>query len=201
MKIHHSLISFSLFLAATLACAGVETGAPAPDFTLVSCEGKAIRLSDYKGRIVVLEWFNLGCPFVKKHYKSGDMQALQKDYTGRGVVWLCINSTNPRHRDFLTPERTAAQCKSESIGATAMLADPDGTVGRLYGAKSTPHMFIVGADGKLVYQGAIDNAPSPLANPRQADNFVKKALNELLLGKPVSESQTKQYGCGVKYAD
>ncbi len=194
---------FSLLICLSFASPlrALDIGATAPDFSLLSCDGKTVKLSDYKGRIVVLEWFNLGCPFVVKHYKGGDMQALQKEYTQRDVIWLTINSTHPNHQNFLTPTQAAAQCREQNISSTAMLADPDGKVGKSYGAKSTPHMFIIGADGKLAYQGAIDDTAFPMGDPKKADNYVKKALNELLLGKPVSNPQTKQYGCSIKYAD
>jgi peroxiredoxin len=199
MNIKH----FAIVLLAVVSTsfAEVKNGDAAPDFSLTSVDGKKVSLSDYKGKVVVLEWFNLGCPFVQKHYNNKDMQGLQSEYTGKGVVWLSINSTNPNHKDYLTPEKAAAQVKQKGIASTAMLQDADGKVGQLYGAKSTPHMFVINAEGKLVYQGAIDDNPSPKADPKAAKNFVRSALDEVLAGKAVTQAQTKQYGCGVKYAD
>lgn len=191
---------FGLLIALQIpGFAEVKTGEEAPDFTLKSIEGKDVSLSDYKGKIVVLEWFNSECPFVKKHYKNGDMQALQSKYAAKGVVWLTINSTNPEHANFFTDEQTKDLVKKQKIRSTTMLPDPDGDVGKDYGAKSTPHMFIVDAKGNVVYQGAIDDRPAADSNPKKATNYVRKALDELLAGKPVSTAETKQYGCGVKY--
>lgn len=195
----------SLLVMAGMACvtrADVKTNDPAPDFTLTSCDGKTVKLSDYHGKIVVLEWFNYGCPFVRKHYKNGDMQALQAMYTRKGVIWLGINSTHPKHENFLTPEQVAAQRKELGIQSTAMLADPDGRVGRLYGAKTTPHFFIINTQGRVAYQGAIDNHRFPIGDPKKADvHYIHRALAELLAGKTVSLAETKPYGCSVKYAD
>jgi peroxiredoxin len=178
----------------------VEVGKPVPNFTLTSVDGKTVKLSDYKGKVIILEWFNMGCPFVKKHYKNGDMQGLQGEYAGKGVVWLSINSTNPSHQDYLSAEKAVAQVKDYSIKSTAMLQDSDGKVGKLYGAKSTPHMFIIDESGNLIYQGAIDDAPAAGADPKAAKNYVRAALDEKLAGKAVTQAETKQYGCGVKYA-
>ncbi len=187
---------------AYLAGADVKTNDPAPDFTLTSCDGKTVKLSDYRGKIVVLEWFNYGCPFVRKHYKNGDMQALQAMYTRKGIIWLGINSTHPKHENFLTPEKVAAQCKKLGIKSTAMLADPDGHVGRLYGARTTPHFFIINAQGHVAYQGAIDDQRFPMGDPKKANaNYIHRALAELLAGQTVSLAETKPYGCSVKYGD
>jgi peroxiredoxin len=190
-----------LLVIVSTSFAEVKNGDVAPDFSLTTVDGKKVSLSDYKGKVVVLEWFNLGCPFVQKHYDGNAMQGLQSESTGKGVVWLSINSTNPNHKDYLTPVKAAEQVKQKGINATAMLQDTDGKVGRLYGAKSTPHMFVINTDGKLVYQGAIDDNPSPKADPKASKNYVRAALEEILAGKAVSQAQTKQYGCGVKYAD
>ncbi len=193
---------FWIFLAlCPMGFADLKTGDQAPDFTLPSVDGKTIKLSDYQGKIVVLEWFNMGCPFVQKHYREGDMQALQKEYTDRGIIWLTVNSTNPKHQNYLTLDQAKNQVEQLNIHSTAMLQDADGKVGKRYGAKSTPHMFIVNQEGKLVYQGAIDDQPNTTVSPRKANNYVRAALADLMAGKPVTVSTTKQYGCGVKYAD
>lgn len=172
----------------------MEPGSTAPDFTLTSIEGEKVQLSDYKGKMVVLEWFDSGCPFVKKHSKGGHMQALQEKYKAKGVVWLTINSTNPDHKDFITTEQSKVLVKNQKIQCTATLQDPDGTVGKSYGAKSTPHMFIINSDGKLAYQGAIDDHPDVRSDPKDARNYVQQALDELLAGKTVTTARTKQYG-------
>ncbi len=176
-------------------------GSLAPDFALTSIEGKQVKLSDYKGKIVVLEWFNPGCPFVQKHYKNENMQSLQSEFTGKGVVWLTINSTHPKHPNFMTPKKATAMVKEKGMKCTEMLMDPDGKVGKIYGAKTTPHMFIVNQQEKLVYQGAIDDTPSPWADPKVAQNYVRMALDEILVRKPVSIHETKPYGCSIKYED
>jgi peroxiredoxin len=192
-------VLFGFFLMGTLPSQAVEVGAQAPDFTLKSVEGKDVKLSDYKGKVVVLEFYNMGCPFVKKHYKNGDMQALQTEYTGKDVVWLAINSTNPDHKDYLSPDEAKKEVAEHKIAATAMLQDLEGTVGKSYEAKTTPHMYVIDASGKVVYQGAIDDAPDAKSDPKAAKNYVRSALNEVLSGKGVTEAKTKQYGCSIKY--
>ncbi|MDX2226980.1 MAG: thioredoxin family protein [Verrucomicrobiae bacterium] len=166
-------------------------GKPAPAFSLRDTAGKTHALSDFKGKFVVLEWINHGCPFVVGQYESGKMQKLQKDMADKGVVWLSINSTNPEHRDYHTPEAEGALMKKVGSNAAAVLMDSDGTTGKAYGAKTTPHMFIISPEGVLIYAGAIDN--------RREKNYVEKALTEAMAGKKVSEAQTQAYGCGVKY--
>ena len=182
--------------------AAPQTGQPAPDFTLTDSNGKSHKLSDFKGKFVVLEWLNHGCPFVKKHYGSGNMQKLQKEFTGKDVVWLSIVSSAPGKQGHMSPEETnKAKTESESA-ATAVLLDEEGTVGRLYEAKTTPHMFVVNPDGVLIYMGAIDSVKSPdPADIAGAKNYVKQALDEAMAGKAVSEPVTTAYGCGVKYAN
>lgn len=180
------------------AYAAPEIGQPAPDFTLKDSAGRERSLSEFKGRTVVLEWFNEGCPFTRKHYGSGSMPALQKAATGDGVVWLTIVSSAPGKQGYLDP--AAAAAKKKELSSTALLLDPDGAVGHLYGARTTPDMFIVGADGKLVYAGAIDDRPTPdptsLAGAR---NYVRDALAALKAGRPVAPARTKSYGCAIKY--
>lgn len=198
-------IATTALLIATLigaAFAAPQTGQPAPDFTLTDSNGQSHKLSDSKGKLVVLEWLNHGCPFVKKHYGSGNMQQLQKEFTGKGVVWLSIVSSAPGKQGHMSPEETNKAKEESGSAATAVLIDEDGTVGRLYEAKTTPHMFIVGPEGTLIYSGAIDSVSSPdPADVVGAKNYVKQALEEALAGKPVSEPSTKAYGCGVKYAN
>jgi peroxiredoxin len=180
--------------------ASVETGKPAPDFTVKDCCGTEVALTKYKGKIVVLEWNNLGCPFVKKHYESKNMQALQEKYTGKGVVWLTINSGAPGKQGSIADSHEAAMKARSSSGMknTALLVDADGRVGKAYGAKVTPHMFVIDAAGNIAYQGAIDDNPSP-EHKADAKNHVAETVDALLAGKPVPVAETKPYGCGVKY--
>ena len=188
-----------LLLAPALASA-VTVGQPAPDFTLTRVDGKPAKLSDYKGKHVVLEWVNPGCPYVRKHYDSKNMQGLQKDAAGKEVVWLAVNSTNPTHSDYLKPADMGAWMSKSGGAPKATLMDPDGKVGKLYSAKTTPQMYIVDPKGQLVYNGAIDDKRS--ANPddvKTSKNFVKLALAETLAGKAVSTAATTPYGCSVKY--
>src|SRR6266567_7027455 len=175
-------------------------GSAAPDFSLTDPKGETHSPSQYKGKWVVLEWFNPECPFVKKHYGSGNMQKLQKEYTSKGVVWLTIDSNAPGSEGNLTPEQAQKIASSWKTQQTALLLDPDGKVGRAYGAKNTPNMVIISPDGKIVYHGAIDSKATP--NPADipsSTNYVKAALDQSLAGKSVSTPQTKPYGCSVKY--
>lgn len=173
---------------------------PAPDFACNDTNGVEHTLSSYRGKIVVLEWLNHDCPFVKKHYGSGNMQKLQKVYTGRGVIWLSIISSAPGKQGFCTPDKANDLTRTKNAHPTAVLLDPLGTVGKKYGAKTTPHMFIINKEGILVYNGGIDNIRStdPL-DIDKATNYVAKALNELLAGKEVSTKTSTPYGCSVKY--
>ena len=197
-KILTSLLSLASFIA--VAAAAPQVGKPAPEFTLTDSDGKTHNLADFKGRIVVLEWLNHGCPFVKKHYDSGNMQKLQKEYTGKDVVWLSIVSSAPGKQGHMSADETNKTKTEKGSAATAVLIDEDGKVGRLYDAKRTPEMFIVGKDGTLVYAGAIDDKPSPdPADVEGAKNYITQALDEILAGKPVSEPTTTAYGCSVKY--
>lgn len=192
------LLSIAALAATCLAAP--QTGQPAPDFTLTDSNGKQHKLSDFKGKVVVLEWLNHGCPFVKKHYDSGNMQKLQADYTGKGVVWLSIVSSAPGKQGHMSPADTNKTKDEKKSAATAILIDEDGKVGKLYGAKVTPELFVVGKDGALVYAGAIDDRKSTEpADVAGAKNFVKQALDEVLAGKNVSQPTTAAYGCSVKY--
>ena len=178
-----------------------KVGSQAPGFTLKDSTGKEHSLSDYKGKFVVLEWFNEGCPFVKKHYTSGSMQKLQQEYTGKDVVWLSINSSAPGEQGHMTADSAPKTIDDWKIKATKILFDHDGKVGKMYGAKTTPHMFVIDKEGKLVYQGAIDSKPTAnAADLAGAENYVKVALDSTMAGKPVENASTKPYGCSVKYA-
>ncbi len=175
-------------------------GAKAPDFTATDSNGKTQSLASYKGKIVVLEWLNRQCPFVRKHYSSGNMQTLQKTYTGKGVIWFSVISSAPGKQGYCTPEEANAFVRENGAAPSAVLLDPQGTVGRLYGAKTTPHMFIINADGILVYDGAIDDKPSTdTADVTGAKNYVRSALDEILAGRPVTVATSQPYGCSVKY--
>jgi peroxiredoxin len=190
----------SLIAAAAFALEPPPVGSAAPDFSLPDANGKTHSLSQYKGKYVVLEWFNPECPFVKKHYGSDNMQKLQTEYTGRGVVWFTIDSNAPGTEGNITPEQAQKITSSWKTHQTALLLDPDGKAGRAYGAKNTPHMVLINPDGKIAYEGAIDSKASP--NPADipsSTNYVKAALDESLAGKTVSTPQTKPYGCSVKY--
>jgi peroxiredoxin len=194
-----------LVLFATLALAAssfaVEIGQPAPDFTGTDINGKTVKLSDYKGKIVVIESDNPDCPFCKNQYRTGAMQELQKDMAAKGVVWLLVNSVNKNNFSYRTPEQAKKEMAAEKMDVTAWIDDSSGAIGHLYDMKTTPHMFVIAADGTLVYDGAIDDRPSPNGDPRTAKNYVRAAVDELLAGKPVTVSQTKPYGCGVHYAN
>lgn len=180
--------------------ASVDTGAAAPNFTLPDVDGQEHSLADYQGKYVVLEWVNHDCPFVKKHYGSGNMQQLQSKYTEQGVVWLSINSSAPGQQGYCDGAKAKELTQAKEASPSAVLLDPDGEVGKLYGAKTTPHMYIISPEGNLIYQGAIDDTPSfdPDDIPK-SKNYVELALSEAMAGKPVSIPSTKSYGCSVKY--
>jgi peroxiredoxin len=195
-----TLTLLSLATSALYASASPAVGSAAPDFTLSDANGKTHSLSDEKGKYVVLEWFNPECPFVKKHYGSGNMQKLQVEYTGKGVVWFSIDSSAPGYEGNLTPEQAQNVMKKWNTKQTALLLDPEGKAGRSYGARNTPHMFVINPEGKIIYEGAIDSKATP--NPddiASSTNYVKVALDESMSGKPVSNSNTRPYGCSVKY--
>ena len=188
------------FFIATHAHSAAAVGQKAPDFTLTDTSGKTVRLSDYKGKHVVLEWNNPGCPFVRKHYDSANMQALQKEAGGKGVVWLAINSTEAGHPDYLAPPKLGQWMVQQKAAPTATLMDESGAAGKAYGARTTPHMYMVAPDGTLIYAGGIDSVPSARAEDiKTATNYVRVGLNEALAGKPLSQATTRPYGCSVKY--
>jgi peroxiredoxin len=197
------LLTAFLTLAASTALFAADSpavGSNAPDFSLPDSKGNTQSVSQYKGKFVVLEWFNPGCPFVQKHYGSGNMQKLQQEFTAKGVVWLTIDSSAPGLEGYLTAEQANAKMAEWKTKQTALVLDPDGKAGRAYGAKNTPHMFVINPEGKIVYEGAIDSKatpnPSDIAN---STNYVKVALDESLSGKTVTNANTKPYGCSVKY--
>lgn len=188
----------ALPLAASAQAATV--GQPAPAFEVKDASGKTVKLADFKGKHVVLEWTNPGCPFVVKHYGAQNMQALQKDAAAKNVVWLAVSSTAPGQTDYLAPGALAAKYQAWGAAPAAMLMDDNGAVGKAYGAKTTPHMYVIDPKGTLVFAGGIDDKRS--ANPADipgAKNFVKAALAESLAGKPVSTPTATPYGCSVKY--
>ncbi|WP_300650512.1 redoxin domain-containing protein [Hydrogenophaga sp.] len=187
----------SLLLPATAQAAAV--GQTAPDFTLMDTAGQPVKLSQFKGKPVVLEWNNPGCPFVKKHYQ-GNMQTLQKEVVAQGGVWLAINSTRDDSGDYMAPAQLGRWMTEQKASPTATLMDEDGKVGQAYAARVTPHMYIVNAQGMLVYAGGIDSiASARVEDIPKATNYVRQAMAEIQAGKPVSVANSRAYGCSVKY--
>ena len=184
----------------TVEAQGATVGEPAPAFELTDANGQRRSLAEFRGAFVVLEWVNPECPFVRKHYGSGNMQRLQRTYTNRQVAWLSINSSAPGKQGHLTPETAQVFLEEQGASPSALLLDPDGTVGKQYGAKTTPHLFVLNPDGVLIYHGAMDDRPStdPQDVP-EAHNYVEAAVDEALAGQPVSTPTTQPYGCSVKY--
>jgi peroxiredoxin len=175
-------------------------GSPAPALTLTDTKGKQHNLADFKGKHVVLEWVNFGCPFVKKHYESGNMQATQKKAVDQGVVWLSVNSSAKWKQGHMSPADWNEEIVDRKMSSTAVLLDESGEAGRAYGAKTTPHMYIINPDGVLIYKGAIDDKPTTNQDDVPgARNHVLAALDEAMAGKPVSMASTTPYGCSVKY--
>ena len=195
-----SLLLSSLAPGVALAQAAAATlGQNAPDFSALDTAGKPYRLADFKGKLVVLEWTNPGCPFVRKHY-SGNMQSLQKEFTAKGVVWLAINSTESQSADYLQPNKMAAWLSEKQASPSATLMDESGKIGQLYGAKTTPHMYIISPQGTLIYAGAIDSIASARTDDiKTATNYVRQGLSETLSGKAISVASSRAYGCSVKY--
>jgi peroxiredoxin len=197
-------------LAPLIVCAGVlpglaqevRIGAAAPDFKATDSNGKPESLDQFRGKYVVLEWHNQGCPYTKKHYISGNMQSLQKEWTAKGVVWLTVISSAPGEEGYVTASQENSYLSRMHAVPTAVLLDPDGKVGRLYSAKTTPQMVVISPAGKVIYDGAIDDRPTTdLEDVKGAKNYVDEALTAAMAGKPVPTPYTRPYGCSVKYAD
>lgn len=189
-------------IAADSAATKAEVGKPAPDFTLPDADGKKHSLSDYKNKLVVLEWVNFGCPFVKKHYGSKNMQKLQAEYTGKGVTWLTICSSAKGNQGYFEGDALKKQLKQEGWKGTEYLIDDSGTVGHEYGATSTPNMFVLNKEHALVYAGAIDDINSfEQSDIPKAKNYVRAALDEVMASKKIATVKTEPYGCSVKYAN
>jgi peroxiredoxin len=187
--------------AATIAYA-LPPGSQAPNFTGTDSNGQTQTLSQYRGKYVVLEWANKGCPYEQKQYNSGNMEKLQREWTAKGVVWLSVISSAPGQQGYVTPPEEQAYLTRMHAAPKAVILDPSGAIGRLYQAKTTPHMFVIDPAGKLIYQGAIDDQPTP--DPEsiaKAHNYVSEALNAAMQGKPVPTAMTHSYGCSVKYAN
>ena len=196
------LLALTLLPIESQALQSPEIGSQAPAFAARGSDGKTYELSQFKGKFVVLEWFNNECPFVEKHYGSQNMQKLQKKFTDKNVIWLTIASSAPGKQGHLTADTANTIIKERQAQATALLLDEKGDIGRLYGAKTTPHMFIINPEGKLVYQGAIDSDSSSKASAIDgAKNYVDLALTEALSNKPITQSSSKAYGCSVKYSN
>jgi len=192
----------SIALLPVAALAQARVNAPAPDFTATDSHGQSHSLDQYKGKYVVLEWHNQGCPFTRKHYESGNMQNLQREWTEKGVVWFTVISSAPGTQGYVTPTQENDYLAKMHAAPTAALLDPDGKLGRLYNARTTPDMYVIDPGGKLIYSGAIDNRPTPdEADIQGADNYVNDALSAAMSGRPVANPYTRAYGCSVKYRD
>ena len=186
--------------SAPMCWAEAVVGKRAPAFTLTDQDGQKRSLTEFQGKFIVLEWFNYDCPFTRKHYTSGNMQRLQQTYTDKGVVWLSVNSSAPGKQGNLTAQQAQTLTKEKGASPTTVFLDSHGDIGRLYGAKTTPHLFVINPEGVLIYNGAIDDKPSTdPADVAGARNYVAQALDEAMAGQPVSVPTTQPYGCSVKY--
>ncbi len=190
---------FAGIVFAGTALAAPEIGKPAPDFTATDINGKTVKLSDYKGKMVILESYNQDCPFCHNHYETGAMQELQRDMAAKGIVWLLVNSVNPKNSSHRTAEQARKEEADQKMTITAWIDDSSGAVGKMYDMRTTPHLFVIDKDGALVYDGAIDDRAESNGDPRSARNYVSEAVAKLLSGEKVVVSQTKPYGCSVKY--
>jgi peroxiredoxin len=201
-----SLFCFAGMAALAAALVPVPSGAqavvgsPAPSFTATDSHGQTHSLSEYRGKYVVLEWHNQGCPYTKKHYVSGNMQSLQKEWTTKGVVWFTVISSAPGQQGYVTDAEENAYLAEMHAAPTAVLMDSDGKLGHLFSAKTTPEMYVIDPEGKLIYEGAIDDRPTPdPSDIKGADNYLSDALMESMAGKPIAHTYTRPYGCSVKY--
>ena len=191
----------AMVLLAAAAAFAARVGQPAPDFVATDSNGQSHRLADYRGKYVVLEWHNNGCPYTQKHYQSGNMESLQREWTARGVIWFTVISSAPGAQGYVTAAQENDYMREMHAAPTAALLDPDGQLGHLYDAKTTPHMFVINPEGMLIYDGAIDDRPTPYPSDiAGATNYVSQALSEAMAGRPVSVAATRPYGCSVKYA-
>jgi peroxiredoxin len=201
----HRILSTLVLAVAIFAPAGayaVKVGDPAPGFTGTDSNGKTQTLSEYKGKYVVLEWSNRDCPYTRKHYTSGNMQSLQKEWTAKGVIWLTILSSAPGHQGYVTASEENAQLARVHAGPTAAILDPTGAIGHEYDAKTTPNMFVIDPSGKLIYAGAIDDHPSDdVGDIKISKNYVSEALTQAMAGGAVTTNYTRPYGCSVKYGE
>ncbi|MGA7341221.1 MAG: redoxin domain-containing protein [Terracidiphilus sp.] len=199
------LLTFVALAAAMVLSAAAQTarvGAPAPAFTATDSRGQTESLSQFRGKYVVLEWHNQGCPYTRKQYESGNMQSLQKQWTAKGAVWFTVISSAPGEQGYVTPAEENDYLARMHAAPTAVLMDPGGKLGRLYGARTTPEMYVIDPQGKLIYEGAIDNRPTPdVEDIKGADNYLNDALTQAMAGKPVATPYTRSYGCSVKYAE
>ncbi|HUK43180.1 MAG TPA: thioredoxin family protein [Candidatus Bathyarchaeia archaeon] len=196
----HSIVFIMAMMIALPAVWAAKVGEAAPDFTATDSNGNVHKLSEYRGKFVVLEWTNRGCPYTQKHYNSGNMQRLQKEWTAKGVIWLTVASSAPGKQGYVTAAEENAYLKQVNAAPTAVLLDPTGALGHLYDAKTTPHIFIINPQGTLIYNGAIDDRPTTdVSDINGAKNYVTAALNEATSGKPVSVATSRPYGCSVKY--
>ena len=196
-----ALAWLAFLVSATAGFGAAQVGQPAPDFTATDINGKTYHLSDFKGKIVILESYNQDCPFCHNHYRSGAMQELQKDMTAKGVIFFVVNSVGPHYSSHRSPEAARKEWAEQKMQATAWLDDSAGEIGKEYGMRTTPHMFVIDKNGILAYQGAIDDRAEPEGDPRTARNYVREAVRELEAGEKVAVSQTRPYGCGVKYGN
>src|ERR1700679_2133157 len=194
-----AILAAALSIAFASFARAAQVGSPAPDFHGTDSSGKTQSLDEYRGKFVVLEWHNHDCPYTIKHYRSGNMQSLQKQWTAKGVVWLSIISSAPGEQGYVTQAQENDYLKTMHAAPTAAILDPTGAIGHLYDAKTTPHMFVIDPSGKIVYEGAIDDQPTPdPASLKTAHNYVSEALTKSMAGKPVQTPITRSYGCSVK---
>jgi peroxiredoxin len=194
--------ALAVALAPLSSRAQAVVGSQAPNFTATDSHGRTHSLNEYRGKYVVLEWHNHDCPYTRKHYESGNMEALQKDWTAKGVVWFTVISSAPGQQGYMTDAEENAYLEKMHADPTAVLIDPEGRLGHLFGAKTTPEMYVIDPEGKLIYEGAIDNRPTPdISDIKGADNYLNDALNDAMAGKPIAHPYTRSYGCSVKYAD